>query len=690
MNLKKVDVKLIYDSSVDNIEQDLFIPLMKETVKYYRGVGFFSSNWIQIALEGIDNIINNNGQIYMITSPNLSEDDYQAILKGNQAKIDNIIYESIKKELEEFNTKDKKHILNYLSWLIADGILEMRFAICKNNEGIYHDKIAIFEDEENMVCIHGSINDSLKATYNGEAVSVFKSWSIGAEYCNEHKKRFMDLWEGKREFYKIITMPEKLKCTFREISKNTERPYKNRTEKREPRQYQLEAIKKLEENNWKGIFEMATGTGKTITSIFAMLKYKEKYQKQFLIVLAPFTHLVNQWEKELNDLGYKNILKCMNSKEKWFNKLTSKIKDYNSNLNNEICIISTYATAFTKDFYERIQKIKNNVCLIADECHYMGSENYQNMMLNNIDVRVGLSATPARWFDDEGTEKIKQYFDKTVYEYTLEEAIENEKLTPYYYYPVIINLEHEEEEEYKNLTQKISNCLNRKKQNKNQKDEYLEKLYRMRRKIINNANEKYVMLEKMFKDRMKKERISHTLVYCAKGESKKVVRILSNLGLKVHEFVYTVSPEDRKKILDKFAIGDYQVLVAIKCLDEGVDVPSTKTAYFMASTSNPREFIQRRGRILRLAENKKYAEIFDFLVFPNYESKNKSIGQNIIKKELPRFAEFSKYAKNKNKAREEIYDIVAEYNLEPRLNKLPWEVYKEIKEEMIDNEENEY
>lgn len=692
MGLRDVEVKLIYDSSKDNIEKDLFIPLMQESNKYYRGIGYFSSNWIQVALEGIESIIKNNGKIYMITSPNLTEDDYEAIKKGNKAKTDEVIYNSIKQELEKFDAKDKKELLNFLSWLIAEEILEMKFAVCKNGIGIYHDKIAIFEDNQDMVCIHGSINASLQANFNGEGVSVFKSWGTGFEYCNEHKKRFMELWNGEREFYSVIDMPEKLKCTFRELSQNFDKTYifrNNTVKKREPRKYQLEAIQKLRENNWQGIFEMATGTGKTLTSIFAMLKYKEEKGRQFLIVLVPFTHLVEQWTEELAEQGYEAILKCMGSKQKWYNRLVSRIKDYNSYLIDNVCIVSTYKTSTSTDFYEAIKKIESNLCLIADECHNMGTNNGQDMMLDNIEVRLGLSATPDRWFDEDGTQKIKQYFNKTVYEYTLEKAIQDNLLTPYYYYPIVTRLDYEEQEEYTELTRRISNYLN-KRNSDEEDDDYIKKIYRKRRRIMNTCRSKYVTLYKLLKGKMQTETISHTLVYVAQGESKDVTKHLSDMGFKVHEFVYDVDIEDRKKILQKFSAGEYQILVAIKCLDEGVDIPSIKTAYFLSSTSNPREFIQRRGRILRTSDYKKYAELYDFIVFPYEECKNRSVEKNIIKKELPRFAEFAQNAENKNRARDEIYDMVSKYNLEPNMNKLPWEVYQEMREEGEGNETDEY
>lgn len=694
MSLRNVDTKLIYDSSVDNIEEDLFVPLMEESKKYYRGIGYFSSNWIQIALKGIEKIILNNGKIYMITSPNLTKEDYNAIEKGNKAKTDEVIYKAIKKQLENFNVENKNELLNFLSWLIAEEILEMKFAVCKNGVGIYHDKLAIFEDEQDMVCVHGSINASLQANYNGEGVSVFKSWGTGFEYCNEHKKRFMELWNGQKDFYEVIDMPEKLKCTFRELSKNFDsKNFFNKNvekKKKTPYPYQLEAIEKLKENNWHGIFEMATGTGKTLTSIFAMLEYKKEKGRQFLIILVPFTHLVDQWINVLEEQDYGMVLKCMGAKQSWYNKLISRIKDYNSYIKNNVCIVATYKTSSSTDFYESISKIKGNLCLIADECHYIGTKNYQNMMLNNIDVRLGLSATPDRWFDEDGTRKIKEYFGKTVYEYTLEKAIEENRLTQYYYYPVITRLDYEEQEEYNELTKKISNYLNKKNKSEEENSQYIERLYRKRRAIMNTCHDKYIKLIELLKQRMQKERISHTLVYVAQGESKYVTKMLNELGLRVHEFVYDVNTEDRIKILRQFENGEYQILVAIKCLDEGVDIPSIKVAYFLSSTSNPREFIQRRGRILRKFDEKKYAEIYDFLVFPNEDCMNIKIGQNLIKKELPRFAEFAQNARNKNRARETIYDLVAKYNLEPNLSKLPWEVYHEMKEESERDEADEY
>ena len=192
MSLKDLDssINLIYDNSKGSIEKELFIPLMQNAKNYYRGVGFFSSSWLKVALNGIEDIVKNNGKIYLITSPKITSKDYDAIMRGNDAQQDEVLYNIIVEEMKSFSDDESKYVLSFLSWLIANDYVEIKFAICKNGVGMYHDKLAIFEDDENIVCVHGSINASLNATFNGEAVSVFKDWGVGKEYCNIHKNRF--------------------------------------------------------------------------------------------------------------------------------------------------------------------------------------------------------------------------------------------------------------------------------------------------------------------------------------------------------------------------------------------------------------------------------------------------------------------------------------------------------------------
>ncbi|HEY8892736.1 MAG TPA: DEAD/DEAH box helicase family protein [Clostridium sp.] len=446
--------------------------------------------------------------------------------------------------------------------------------------------------------------------------------------------------------------------------------------------YQIEAIKRLKDNNWRGILEMATGTGKTITSIAASMEYLDIKGRMFLIVVVPFIHLVEQWEHNILSFGYKVPIKCYDNKAAWYGKLNRRIKDYNIRLTDSESLIVSYKTFSSPDFQELCCKIKGNVFFIADECHYMGSNSLRGCMNENFDVRVGLSATPDRWFDEDGTKRLRDYFGDTIFEYDMKMAIDNGFLCKYEYEPVVLSLTPDEYDQYSNLTKKITKMfLTNKKIDDNIS---LQMMILKRSEISAKAVNKLPAFIEMLKMQISETGVKHTLVYCSKGESQKITKLISELGIRAHEFVYKVSNSDRQKILEAFAKGDIQVLVAIKCLDEGVDIPATRTAYFLASTSNPREFIQRRGRILRRSPGKHLAKIIDFIIFPPSKQLTGgdagNVDNSIIEKEMPRFAEFNRNAFNSGYARGVIRKYLAPYNLEYLMDKLPWQVYKERKE----------
>ena len=688
MSLQHLKLKNIYRNSTDKIIDDLVVPLLNESYKYYRGVGFFTSSWIRLVTKGLKSIIENNGKIYLITSPKLSKEDWEAITIGNKAKTDLVLYSAIKRTIDnEFDVNTKYEYLNLFSWLIADGIIELKFAICQNNKGMYHDKIAIFEDKDNnRVCLHGSFNDSLQATYNGESFSLFRSWENGQdEYVLDHYNEFKKMWDNNNSFYNVVDIPDLIKAEF-EKNRGTSRPYKQKYKSQlhlpkfinRLNDYQEEAIESIINNNWSGILEMATGTGKTITSLAISLRYLEVKGRLFLIVVVPFNHLVSQWEEVIISFGYKVPVKCNNNRNDWYNNLNKIIRNYNSKITDIECLITTYSTFANDNFQELIKKIKDNVVLIADECHYAGSSSLRYKIPESFEAKIGLSATPDRWYDEEGTNYIRSYFSKTVYEYNMEKAISNGFLTEYNYEVNVVQLTNSEYSEYQKLTLKIANLL--RKEEIIDGDSNLKYLILKRAEIISKAKNKIPVFIDQILNQYNKGEIDHTLVYCAKGESKLITKQLSNLGIRVHEFTHTVSNSERKKVLKAFDNGDIEVLVAIKCLDEGVDVPSTKTAYFLSSTSNPREFIQRRGRVLRKYKGKHKSNIIDFIVFPPFNGDNYLTDVSIIEKDMPRFAEFSKYAFNEFSVKNKMRKYLQTYDLEYMIEKLPWEIYNERKE----------
>ncbi len=701
MSFKDLDLDIIYNTDSGDVIKTLIIPLLKKSKKYYRGVGYFTSNWIKLCLMGIVPLIENDGKIYLLTSPELSEDDWKAIERAEDLKKQRLVEDKLLVTLNknlDMNSKEK--VLNYFSWLLADNFIEMKIVVCKRQYGNYHDKLAIFEDfQGNKVCTHGSMNDSLKATFNGEGISVFKSWESSIDYVERHHFEFNKIWNNDNAYYKVYPIGQFLREEILKYKKY-ERPYKIKKNKllslpyyvEELKEYQKIAVENIKINNWIGLLEMATGTGKTITGLSVSKDYYEKFERIFLLVLVPYKHLVTQWEKNIVEFGYTNIVKCFDSKEKWLGKLNDTIRSYNSGIKSIACVISTYDSATSSEFLSLTKKIKNHSFLLADECHNLGSSKNQMITHNNFTARIGLSATPQRWFDDSGTDIIKKYFVKTVFEYTLENAIKNGFLVNYKYFPTIIRLTDEENDYYNELSEKIAKVM-RIKESERPKN-ILESLVRKRSLIVKNAQNKLPAFLELIREQKKKGFIKNTLVYCSAGDNNRITKLISELGIKVHQITYNETLSERESILKRFSNGEIEVLVAIKCLDEGVDIPSTEIAYFLASTSNPREFVQRRGRILRTFKGKISSSIYDFIVFPslNIDSKIGVLYENnkkIISKEMPRFAEFSLYSINRFYSREIIRNYLREYNLEYLMDKLPWDVYNEMKEEFFD-EKNAY
>ncbi len=347
-------------------------------------------------------------------------------------------------------------------------------------------------------------------------------------------------------------------------------------------------------------------------------------------------------------------------------------------------------------FKEFIKTINKDWMLIADEVHGLGSENQACALFPTARYRIGLSATPQRWYDEVGTKRLFDYFDKTVIEFDLERAIkgdengENKVLTAYEYEPILIEFSEEELSVFEDLTHKIG--LIAMKKNKTQDDlDKLEKLCRDRARVIGKAENKLPTLIELVRQHKTEiessgEKYIHNLYYCAPGEHKEVLSGLCNLGIKVHEFVSGV--KQRKEILEAFANGDIEGLVAIKCLDEGVDVPATKRAYILASSTNPKEFIQRRGRVLRLSpKTGKYkAYIYDFMIGPwSVDRYNINTAQCLLKRELPRFFEFNSLNNLKYEMQNKIRYACEYFNTINEMDMKPWDVYARIMSEDYTN-----
>lgn len=699
----ELDLQPIYDSSEKSILEDLIVRLLTHSVDYYRGVGFFTSGWLRLASRGLAQLVENGGRARIIVSPVLSQSDWQAFVLGEEAKRDALLRDALKVELKNMAEKLETNTLNTLAWLIADELVQFKFAVAKPeySGGDYHDKVGVFADtlgEE--VAIHGSFNDTVKGTLNGEAISVFKSWEPGqAAYVKRHRDRLLKLWNDDNRQFFVYTIPDAIKKQFVQY-RTEERPYKLKdtqgnedTKNGSPvvlRPYQELAIEEWFKNGRRGIYEMATGTGKSFTALATAQKLAEIEGRVALVILVPYMHLLEQWAKDAEKFGYTPVM-CSGSHNNWPMQMRSKIEDYNVGALDRICIVAVHPTASSGRFTRLAGRIKNHSMIVADEVHRLGAGKLQQALAATYQYRLGLSATPERWFDEVGTEAIFGYFQGVCYCYDLNDAIENEYLTPYDYHPVLVELSPSEQDKYEELTGKITS-LAPQAENDLEIAETLKILLLKRAELIAGAENKLPALLNLLRDLAGKaaearDEVRHTLVYCPPGKHREVLVSISGLGLRCHEFVHTVSLRDRAKVLADFQKGHIQALVAVKCLDEGVDVPATQTAFVLASSTNPMEYVQRRGRILRRSKGKERALIYDFIVTPSIEGIISDTLVGILRREMPRFVEFSSLASNRFQARRVVREMLDRNGLLDLLDKLPWDIYREAKKDLLNDAE---
>jgi superfamily II DNA or RNA helicase len=725
MSLKDYDseIKSEYRSLIDNVVQDFYIPLLKEADAYKRAVGFFSSTALVEISKGIGSMAERGGHIQIVASPYLSDEDLTAIKNGYEERekiIEGALLRSLSDEHTDYYSMQR---LNLLASLIADGILDIRIAYTedKNGIGMYHEKMGIIEDiEGNRIAFSGSMNESLTAmAVNYETIDVFCNWREGSDSDRVALKSnaFYSIWNDSEPNIKVrefSTISDALieryrKCPpnfgldeeqFRrimhyhcELQKASSKvlPVGART----PADimlfpYQEEAISVWVGDNYRGIFDMATGTGKTYTGLGAISKLSEDLDDDLaVIIVCPYQHLVEQWVEDIVRFNIKPIIGYSSSAQKdWKKRLSKAVLDQKIRKDKRFfCFVCTNATFTNAYVQEQIGKIKSPILLVVDEAHNFGARSYARLLDDRFTYRLALSATLERHRDEEGTELLYNFFGKKCIEYTLDRAIEEDKLTRYKYYPVLVYLNEDELTGYEQLSYEMSKCLIKDKNGHYKLNKRGELLALKRARIVAGAQEKLEALKEQIKPYAKDNNI---LVYCGATnvldenadvydidesevrQIEAVTRILGNdLGMEVARFTSQENMETRAMIKEQFLKGDrLQAIVAIKCLDEGVNIPGIRTAFILASTTNPKEYIQRRGRVLRKAKNKDIAEIYDFVTLPRPLEEVSSLtveqaqrDKALVKNELARIKEFGRLAENSMVANELVWDIEEAYHL---------------------------
>jgi len=718
MSLKDAKIQSRYRSSECKDFGESFISVaLKESVQYKRAAGFFSSSSLINESKGISYLAKKKGaHIKLVVSPNLSKEDIDAINRGYENR-NEIITKALVTKFDDVDNVDLigKERLNFLCHLIECNILDIKVAYHVSERGhllgMYHEKIGVFIDEElNKVAFNGSLNESGNSFLNNfESVSVFNNWSGEgiARYAIEIENDFDMMWDNNTSNLEVIEFPEAAKNklfkyrtidynktiddyekTLLESAKQVRQPFL--PDSIELRQYQKDAIRGWNENRGKGIFDMCTGSGKTFTAYATMVTFLEKFLKRnkplVIIVVCPYTHLVDQWVEDQEKFGIQFIVgysskKLRNYKE----ELKHAILNINSGISKYVFFITTNSSFITNDVQKQLKQIKVPVLFVADEVHNFGAPKLQKCLNPGFKYRLGLSATVDRYNDEFGTKAIYDYFGKKVISYSLENAIADNFLCRYFYHVVPIVLLNDEKAEYVELTKKISKFCRKDKSGKVNISETAKMLLLKRARIIAGAQDKVVELKKL----MTKFKTEHNmLVYCGTAkreytdkngdaqelrELDEVTKILGNeLGITTCRFTSRENNNERDEIKRRFVSGnDLQAIVAIKCLDEGVNIPSIKKAFILASSTNPREYIQRRGRVLRKYPGKNYAYIYDFVSLPRPLDELKNASENELKnftslarKEIIRVKDFAQLAENSSESDSFIEEISEIFDLD--------------------------
>lgn len=603
----------------------------------------------------------------------MSEEDIDSIALG-YARKSKIVEDSLIQQIEEllashetaFNTR-------VLATLISVGALDIKVAVRADKKGLYHEKIGIFSDGlGNTVSFKGSANETWRGWHlqgNFESIEVFCSWRGGleAERVEKHKSHFDALWSERDPDIEVFSFPAAAtthlkKAAFKDLDAVDQKNISTPDRRRKPLPHQDAAVNEWLSSGGRGIFEHATGSGKTYTALMAIRQHIKK--RSPALVVVPSRLLLDQWTSEIKEeLPEAALLLAGSGNNKW--RIPQRLKGMTSpdTANGSRIVLATMQTASMSEFRENVTEGKH-LLLVADEVHQIGSSHHSKIMNIDAGYRLGLSATPVRYGDPDGTKRIFDYFNGVVPPpITLSDAIKAGRLVSYEYSPHAINLSGDEAEEWRHYTKQISQEIARQESDSTDTQPLSEKaklLLIKRSRIAKKASAKIHLASSIVKQHFEKGQ--SWLLYCEDSEQLgQVLFALRREGMNPVEY-HSNMEGDRAATMSWFrSFGG--ILVSIRCLDEGVDIPDVSHALILASSQNPRQFIQRRGRVLRRAPGKHLAFVHDAIVVPvSAESEPEQI--SLLKSELLRAIEFADHAINKG-ASAELRSIAINIGIDP-------------------------
>ena len=718
-----------YSSDSDHIPLEFYEDTFPIAKKIDLLLGYFSSNAIKVLSKSFAEFIYNGGKMRLITNHVYSLKDYENLIENPKLENEDRIIDiySDLSTIEENLSSEGKHFFDCLKFLLQNNKLEI-IPVKFNNVNLAHCKKMLLFDGKDYILTEGSINFTLPALLkNSESFQVETPWNgnVSVNRIEDEKANFEKIFSKKHTSYKYLNK-EHIEVVINSVGKNKDaadllddslelnnenyskkvKKIINRKKERfndrlelisntpkfpfpqGPREYQKEAFEAWKKNNYTGVFAMATGTGKTITSLNCLLNLFNESGAYRVIILVPSIALLNQWEKEVKAFNFHKILK-VGGGNNWEKELATYVSNFNWGIKDDIVIISTYGSFVTNKFLKYFNKIDKELLLIEDEAHNIGARNIKAKLSRiKSEKKIGLSATPKRIYDEEGTDDLNTFFNDSplyTYSFDMQKALNEGFLTEYKYFPKIVELNDNEFEEYVDISKKLLKFFDFEKgQFKN--DPVVEILLLKRKNIIHKATNKISCFKSILKELKKVNKLSYVFTYVPEGyildENDERERIMDKFilagastcpELKINS--YTADESNLNDLLRGFSEGRIDLLYAMKMLDEGVDVPRAEIGIFCSSTGNPRQFIQRRGRLLRKHPSKTFATIYDMIVIPklsNNASEFFNMEKNLVTNEIRRVAYFASLSMNYYDTNRNLEDVLNKYdiNLDKIINEL--------------------
>ncbi len=721
-----------YRTGSENEPLTFYMQSLAESTRLDLLLGYFSSSAISVLAVGFAKFISNGGRVRLIINHILSAQDKAAVLAGATANPAHYSFsaddfQTLRGALDSYG----HHFFDCIAWLIATKRVQIRATKPKDRRGISHYKSGIFYDGMNRVKFKGSCNFTASGLLeNLEELDVKLSWKADDETFADYEHEYNQLFSGLTDYAELIPVEQIEEAIIRDyggkhldellvnghkLAAQKAKQVRSQTHQKAvaqilrtietylaaprfpyesgPRTYQREAYQNWVENDYQGIFAMATGTGKTITALNCVLNESHKTGQYQAVILVPTTVLVEQWTREARKFNFRNIIPVSPQTKDWPAELGDITNKLSFGVGASFVIIVTYKSFTKPAFQTYFKRLPKTTILLADEAHNIASPSVAQLLGSiHLNKRIGLSATPKRVYDPEGSAAMEAFFNDGngpadrpyTYNFSMERAIDEGILCPYYYYPNIVSLLPDEMVAYSEISAKLAKLYAR-SQGDDRASKQVEMLLMQRKRIIHKAQGKLAVFENILNDIIARRNcINYTLVYAPEGfyadaeiddetfpdltDENRIIDFYAAIVRRVSPTTitqYTSDSADKDLVLKQFEQGRINALLSMKCLDEGVDIPRTGQAIFCSSTGNPRQFIQRRGRILRQHPDKNFAYIYDMVVIPRTDpnSPHFALERNLVRKELERVVHFAFMATNKYEATNVFREVCDLYQL---------------------------